>query len=401
MKPFLKQNFIWIIFLITVSAGSFIAEHINGRMDMRDLEVYYTAADRLIDGGELYRSVEEDPWEHYVYKYAPPAAMLFIPFLPLGVPLSKVVYWVLLTTILGLVLYLLRRIFSKRDGKNALIVTGLVLGILITGTHFFRELHLGQVNLLLLGMYISALAFHLKQKPRATGALLAFSVFIKPFGLIFLPLFLIMGKWKEIIYFIGFGLLFFLLPMLFYADSNTYFGLYVSWYNELGIELGDKQDLLAQGNHTLFSFLARFTPLGLIPLTGTSKIIYQVLILLVIAVIFIWFYFSRPVPERGKRLFIVLTAMIPLIAFTSYNAFIFSLPLVVFLVFRFRELRTVFKVIFVLSCICIGGNIYDLVGPELFDRLWAISIYSWGTIGLIVTSFSHWNRFRSWKTPIE
>ena len=123
MKLFLKQNFIWIIFLIMVSAGSFIAEHINGRMDMRDLEVYYTAADRLIEGGELYRSVEEDPWEHYVYKYAPPAAMLFIPFLPLGVTVSKVLYWVLLTAILGLVLYLLRMIFSKKDVMDGISAT--------------------------------------------------------------------------------------------------------------------------------------------------------------------------------------------------------------------------------------------------------------------------------------
>jgi len=368
---------------------------------MRDLEVYYRAADRLVDGGELYRSAEEDPWEHYVYKYAPPAALFFIPFLPFGIPLSKIIYWILLTLVLGLTLYILRLVFSKKDGQNARIVTGLVLGILIIGTHFFRELHLGQVNLLLLGLYISALALHLNQKPMASGGLLAFSIFIKPFALIFLPLFLIMGKWKEMIYFIGFGMLFFLLPMLFYTDSNTYFSLYSSWYAELSIELGEKQDFFAQGNHTLFSFLARFTPIGLIPLAGNAKIVYQLIILLAVAVVFTWFYFSRPVPERGKRLFIVLTAMIPLIAYTSYNAFIFSLTLIVFLLFRFRELNTVFKIIFILSCIFIGGNIYDLVGPLLFDQLWAISIYSWGTIGLIVTSFSHWNKFRGWKTRIE
>jgi hypothetical protein len=401
VKGFFKQNFIWIIFLILVSGGSFLAEQINGRLDMRDLEVYYRAADRLFGGDELYRSAEEDPWEHYVFKYAPPSAMLFIPFLFFGIPATKIIYWILLTAVLGLVLYLLRQIFSRKKGNNARIAGCLVLGILITGTHFFRELHLGQVNLLLLGIYISALALFLRSHAKAAGALLAFSVFIKPFGLIFLPLFLIMGKWKEILYFIGFALLFFLLPMLFYSEYSSYFDLYSSWFTELNIELGSKQDLFAAGNHSIFSILARYTPLGLLPLSGSGKLIYQLIILLALALLLLWFYFSRPVPERGKRIFIVLIALIPLLAYTSYNAFIFSLPLVLFLLFRFRELNTFFKVVFILSSICIGGNIYDLVGPELFDHLWANSIYSWGCIGLIVTSFSHWNKFRSWKTAIE
>jgi len=401
VKVFLKQNYLWIIFLMLISAGSFTAERINGRLDMRDLEVYYRAADRLIGGAELYRSAEEDPWEHYVFKYAPPSAMLFIPFLLFGIPATKIIYWIFLTAILGLVLYLLRQIFSRKKGNNERIAGCLVLGILITGTHFFRELHLGQVNLLLLGIYISALALFLRRHAQAAGALLAFSVFIKPFGMIFLPLFLIMGKWKEILYFIGFALLFFLLPMLFYTEHNSYFDLYSSWFTELNIELGSKQDLFAAGNHTIFSILARFTPLGLLPLSGSGKLIYQLIILLALALLLLWFYFSRPVPERGKRIFIVLIALIPLLAYTSYNAFIFSLPLVLFLLFRFRELNTFFKVVFILSSICIGGNIYDLVGPELFDHLWANSIYSWGTIGLIVTSLSHWNKFRSWEPPVK
>jgi hypothetical protein len=210
-----------------------------------------------------------------------------------------------------------------------------------------------------------------------------------------------MGKWREILYFLGFAFLFFLLPMLFYADSSSYFQLYASWYAELGIELGNKQDLFVAGNHTIFSLLARFTPLGLLPLSGSGKLIYQIIIVMIIALLLTWFYFSRPVPERGKRIFIVLIALIPLLAYTSYNAFIFSLPLVIFLLLRYRELNTVFKIVFILSSIFIGGNIYDLVGPDLFDRLWGISVYSWGCIGLIVTSFSHWNKFRSWKTAIE
>ena len=58
-----------------------------------------------------------------------------------------------------------------------------------------------------------------------------------------------------------------------------------------------------------------------------------------------------------------------------------------------RELTVVFKIIFIVSCLLIGGNIYDLVGRDLFDFFWAISVYSWGTIGLIIVLLINWKRF--------
>ena len=397
MKTFIQKNYVWILFLLLVSAGSFSAELINSRMDMRDLEVYYRAADRLTEGGELYRAVEDNPWEHYVYKYAPPAAMLFIPFLPLGIPLSKIIYWILLSFILGTVLYNLKRLLSPKTASNRRVATSLLLGIIIVGTHFFRELHLGQVNLLLLGIYIFALCLLQKEKPMGFAALIAVSIFIKPFGLIFLPLLIIMGRFRELLYFTGFTILMILLPMLFYADSNTYFELYVSWYRELTTELGAKQDLFSAGNHTIFSILARYSPLGLLPIEGSGRHIFQLGVMLSLALLLLWFYFRRPVPERALRLYIVLIAIIPLLAFTSYNAFIFTLPLIIYLLFRFGELNILFKIILIISCVFIGANIYDLAGKDLYNYLWSISIYSWGTIGLLLTLFAHWNKFASLK----
>jgi hypothetical protein len=66
--------------------------------------------------------------------------------------------------------------------------------------------------------------------------------------------------------------------------------------------------------------------------------------------------------------------------------------------FRFRELKLVFKIIFILSCLLIGANIYDIMGRELFTFLWGISVYTWGTLGLLVTLFVNWNRIPSLKS---
>jgi hypothetical protein len=234
----------------------------------------------------------------------------------------------------------------------------------------------------------------LLQKRRiAFGALITLSIFIKPFALIFTPLLLIMGRWKELLYMLGFAVIFMAIPMVFYPDIDMYLGLYQSWFAELFIELGDKLHLMAAGNHTIFSVLARYTPLAYLNLGGLSRNLFQLLVLIIIGLILLRAYYRRPVPDRDERLYIVLIAFIPLLAYTSYNAFIFTLPLVLFLMFRFRELTIVFRVIFILSCVLIGANIYDLMGPELYNFLWGISVYTWGTIGLLITLFMNWNSF--------
>jgi hypothetical protein len=52
-----------------------------------------------------------------------------------------------------------------------------------------------------------------------------------------------------------------------------------------------------------------------------------------------------------------------------------------------------YKILFSISCVLIGANIYDLVGREMFDFFWAISVYSWGTMGLLIIIFANWKKF--------
>jgi len=189
--------------------------------------------------------------------------------------------------------------------------------------------------------------------------------------------------------------------MLFYADANEYLGLFSSWFNELSLEMGSKQELMAEGNHTIFSVLARSTPIGLIQLEGPGRYIYQLLLLLFLGLFLLWFYFKQATSDRDMRMYIILIALIPLLAFTSYNAFIFNLPLIVYLLFKFRELNLTFKVLFIISCLLIGGNIYDVVGKDLFDYFWSISVFSWGTIGLLITMFASWNKFSIYLSPVS
>lgn len=393
MKDFLRQNFIWIIFLLLISAGSVSGELINGRFSMPDLEVYYKTAERMMGGEEIYDVTVDNSSYHYVYKYSPPAAISFIPLTIFSFSFSKFLYWIFLTFLFGATLYNIKVIFLGKGKSNSRITGSLILATAIVGTHFFRELHLGQVNLVMLAIYILALRFFLSEKYAAMGVLLAFSIFIKPFALIFIPFLLLVRAYKGLMYYALFAILFFLTPLLFYHNYSDFIALYGSWIEELAKELGNKQSLITDGNHTIFSVLARYSPIRMLEMSDTSRYIYQLIIIGMIGGLILWTYTKRKVADAPARIYIILIAIIPLLAFTSYNAFIFTLPLLTYLMFKFRELGLIFKIIFIISCLLIGANIYDLVGRDLFDFFWAISVYSWGTMGLLAIIFTNWRKF--------
>ena len=73
----MKRHF-WLLPLLLFSLISLAGDVINERFDLVDFEVYFRTAGRMLDGSELYR-IESDG--HFVYKYAPSAALYFLPFL--------------------------------------------------------------------------------------------------------------------------------------------------------------------------------------------------------------------------------------------------------------------------------------------------------------------------------
>ena len=125
----------------------------------------------------------------------------------------------------------------------------------------------------------------------AMGFWISLSVFIKPFGLIFLGLlFLILfftsqkQAWKAVMSFVLSSFILFLLPFIFYPKISIFQELNIAWINELSIEMGTKQNLLASRNHTIFSVLYRYTPMRYISLEETGKKAYQFVVLLLMGI---------------------------------------------------------------------------------------------------------------------
>jgi len=395
-KKLLQYPHIWLIIILLFSLGSLLGDVINERFDLVDFEVYYRTAERMWQGQPIYR-IEADG--HFVYKYAPTAAVFFMPFLLLGFPLAKVVFWLLSTAVFAGALYLLTQLASDKKTAPSQRNLYLIVAVLAVVPHIHLEWHLGQVNVWLLALYVCLIWCYQAHKDCLLGGLLALSLFVKPFGLIFIPFLLWKKRYKALVGTFVQVTLLAVLPFLFYWEWGSFVQLYQGWMNELAIELGNKQDLLAAANHTFVSVLARYSPIQFWIENETFAATYKLGVLLGLGALFLWYM------QRGWWLvngylgnMTLLIAWIPLLAFTSQNAFIFCLPLIIYLLFRSHQMPRGQQILLFVACLCIGVNMYELVAKEAHQWLMDVSVYTFG--GILLTVLACLERVRASRVEV-
>ncbi len=380
---FLGYALVGLIFLLFL-----FAEIINGRLWLSDFEVYYKAAVRLLSAQNLYR-IEADGF--YIFKYSPVSAAFFIPFAFFPFGAAKILYWIFYSGIMLACIHEAKRLaWQPGENENGSRINTLVL---ITGlifmVHFLRELHLGQVTFILLLLYLLALRTLLSGSDWLSGLLLAVSIFIKPFGLIFLPYLMIKGKWKALMWVLIFSITLIFLPLIFYGSFGFLVEQYSAWYREVIIELGNKQDLAMAANQTIFSVLARYS--GIAGMLGSPVLIntYRILVLaLLTGLVLLLVLKGKGMPNREIPESFFLMGLIPLLAFSGENSFCLFLPSSILVIICFKELTLLLKITAILSFLFIGGNIYDLWGPVLSAWFDQISLITLGAVGLSgITAF--------------
>jgi hypothetical protein len=154
--------------------------------------------------------------------------------------------------------------------------------------------------------------------------------------------------------------------------------------------MGHKQDLLVNANHTIFSVIARFTPIRFILSDPGYAPFYQLVILIVLLFFFYKAFKMSSINKAANRTvldFYLIIGFIPLLAFTSENAFVFEQLLVIVVIFFFRKLSTFEKILAVISFIFIGGNFAELVGHQASVFLDNNSFVTIGAILLIFVYF--------------
>ena len=375
----------------------------EGRLWPRDFEVFYKAGERAAAGENLYRPFEDG---FYHYKYSPAAALLFIPLSLLPLDIAGVVYRVALIFVILLGLYLAMRLSDTgfpggkrltaagdaRVANRTVLLSGLVLSLL-----FYSELTLGQVNqpVIVAGL-AAALLIASNRRPWLTAALLASSVFIKPYLLIFLPYLLLRRRWRELGGFFVFSGVLLLLPALFYGGGFVH--QYRRWLDALLQQVDGGQGLLESGNHTIYGYVARVTPLRWLLDGHWVTPAYKVVLLLLLTLAVLWLL--RRGSGFGNREaldFAVLMLLVPLLVLTSENGFGFVELAVVLLVFdahkRDAGERKVLGL--ALALLWLGTLVNQVSGPAIdsvLTRVHSWSLITAGTLVLLVLLYL--NRYR-------
>jgi len=360
------------------------AEIWNGRFWLSDFEVYYKSAVRILQGQNLYR-IGGDGF--YLFKYSPVSAILFIPFAVLPFWIAKIVYWAFYSfIILACINITIRLALSERSGiKPARINSLVLLTGLILMVHFFMELHLGQVTFILLALYLLSCRGLMTGKPWQVGFYLALSLLIKPFGLIFIPYLLYKGKWKEFVYLLVFMVILALIPLFFYHSIVLVTNQYASWFHEVFVELGNKQEFNLPANQTIFSVIARYIHLESILKTPLLFILFQVLILILLSsLVIIMINRGKSITKQEILEMTFLTGLIPLIAFSGENSFCLLLPATVIILSSFRKMTVPLKIISIVGFLFLGGNIHDLWGDSLSVWIDNASFISFGAMSICV-----------------
>lgn len=369
-----------------VCIGYLFMEMINGRFAMVDFEVVHRAANRLLIGEKLYWPVEDG---FYHYKYGPSGAILFIPLTLFSFETARIIYWIAISILIVRSLYLCMILSNSITEFTPKRINYLVfVGALILGVHFELEIHLGQINIILFVLYLEVIHQYLNHKKILSFFLLTFSFFLKPFGLILIPYFIIKRAFREIGLLMLFSVLFFFLPILFFGSFENLIDQSHAWIIELFSELSKKQSLLAEGNHTIFSILARYTPLKLIDWTVPAVKIYQLITVIILGIpILVLLRKSKENPEVTIYEFAIIISLIPLLAFTNINSFMFKGLAVFLLLLRFNDLLNYEKWLAITGFILSGFNIRDLWGQYLADKINAWSLISIGTILILIALY--------------
>ncbi|MDG1262662.1 MAG: glycosyltransferase family 87 protein, partial [Flavobacteriales bacterium] len=188
-----KYRISLIIFGLAILYG--VLNMINGRFQMRDLQVYYDASMWLFDGASPYGRAFG--LSSGYYKYSSTAALLFTPLHVLGWFPGRIFFFLLISgsfafRIPQFIDWIQEQLKTtiKRDAIAALVVISLI-------GHFSRELLLGNVNWLLLVWVFSGFIL-LKSKPVLSGALFALTLIFKPHFVIIIPWLILRREWTSI-----------------------------------------------------------------------------------------------------------------------------------------------------------------------------------------------------------
>jgi hypothetical protein len=270
--------------------------------------------------------------------------------------------------VLLLVLFIrLSREFVVEQRASTAFLTGAVLVVL--GKFFGRELVLGQANLLFGMLAVWAVLAMRARRETLAGVLIALTIAIKPYGVLFLP-WLVARKQRESITAAGLALaVIVILPAAFYGVGGT-ITLYRDWWTTV---TETTASTLTSGDSVSFaSMFAKWLFPG--PL-ATSLAAITSLGALAMAVSVFKRRSEVRFPEAVEASLLLM--LIPMLSPQGWDyVLLLAAPAVVLLANHLNQMPGGLKVAVLVGALAMGLSVYDLMGRRLYTAFVELGLIS-------------------------
>ncbi len=339
-----------------ICALYFILQHHHDRAEMADFRVYYDAASALKNGDTVYGlafGVSSG-----FYKYSPLAATMFIPFTWLPYSIASAIFYCIIGLAVVWFSIACMRLLGKDLPEERLLISAFFTTLFLAD-HIERELHLGNVNLLLLLACCLMRYFEKRNASYASGSIYAVVLLFKPHFLILTPILMIFGKFKTLA-----------TTLLVTATAVMLPAIICGWDKNLELH---QQWWSAMKAHNIALYVSPNTIYGIlhtaIPIT-LPGIVYIIFGLSIAAMLILVAWRKSVSLQNDKRFdifFFLAIAAIPNLAHTDTEHFMWSWPLIAFLCHAYISTHGNFLHLglMIIAFIPYTLNSPDIVGKEM------------------------------------
>lgn len=364
-----------------------IVESKNGSFLLNDFKVYYDASAAMLNGETPYG--QAFGLSSGYFKYSPATLVLFAPYTLFSFEVAKLIHYLVISILFFVLVrksYGLTNLYKENFGKPSQPAF-MILMLILSLVHLTRELHMGNINLLLI--LLSLVAIQQTHAGKTTGAALLYGLLflVKPyFGLLIFPL-VIRHEWRLLVK-TGIAMLAIsMLPVLLTGWSST-IELHKDWLLAMK---SHSTDMVSE--HTFSSIVYSYTGIKLAP-------IWQLVFIGAICLSFIAFRWSSFRKENAYETFhfvsdsLILMALIPNLVITDSQHFLFSIPMLgLILLHLFERFHWGLTILFVVLFFFYGANANDLLGNPLSDAFDRFSTIGVANLGLILMLLAlRWKR---------
>lgn len=358
---------------------------INGRFLLGDFKVYYSAAENLFTGKQVYM-VSFYTGSGF-YKYSPATLFFFLPYLCFSFKTASILHFFILGGAYWyafiLIRHLIKGYFLKVSVKNEVLLLSVSFCCILVP--FSRELYLGNINIILLLLCCLSIRNFLTGKDTQGGILLGFVILAKPYLLVLLLPLLLRRKWTALAW-MGLTITGGIFLPFFFTGATRGISLYGGWVASIRMHSGD-----FPGMTSLDYFFRLLIPMW--PEWGGLLIfcvISGAVAMLIIDNIIKEKQEGASADHTGMNFtyeWFLILALLPNLIRTDWVLLMFSAPILAFMIFYIASRKRYrFIPVLVLILFFYGANSDDLLGRQLSHKILYSGLMGVSNLLLVILS---------------